>query len=100
MQWLRNFKISQKILVLIAIAVLFISIVGYAGYYFTSKASESIEILYKHRMIQAQSILNFNINFGFVKADMYKLMLTNDNQKENDLLESIKIKRAENNLFA
>lgn len=45
MQWLRNLKIYQKVLLLVSVFVLFLLSIGYTGYYYLDQMRESAIIL-------------------------------------------------------
>lgn len=46
MEWIKNLKISNKLMVLMAVSLLFVVIVGIVGFIFTSKANKGIKQLY------------------------------------------------------
>lgn len=51
MEMFKNLKIAQKLFVLIGVCILFISIVGYIGYYFNGQADRDMSSLYKDRTL-------------------------------------------------
>lgn len=51
MNWLKNFKIKQKLLTLIAFCLFFIVVVGFVGFHFTTKGSDGMASMYNDRLI-------------------------------------------------
>lgn len=51
MNQLKNLKISQKLIFLVVISAIFISIVGFVGFYFVTKAANEMTTMYKDRLI-------------------------------------------------
>lgn len=50
MEWIRNLKIANKLMVLMAVSLLFVIIVGAVGYIYTSKANKGIKQLYSKNL--------------------------------------------------
>lgn len=99
MKWLRNLKIAQKILLLISLSALFIAVVGFAGYYFTSKLTDDMGVLYKDKLIGMENIVLFRNNVNAIKANLYDMMLTKDKDRKNALYEDILLRRQQNNQY-
>ena len=59
MNWLKNLKIIQKLLVLISLCAVFIGIVGFVGFHFIKKGSDVTASMYNDNLIPIQ-LLNEN----------------------------------------
>ncbi len=66
MDWIKNLKISHKLLVLIAVSLAFVVIVGSVGYYYTTKANRAIKQLYTEnlRTIETLGVIRGNYEQG------------------------------------
>lgn len=51
MNWLANLKIVYKLGVLVSLAVLFLAVVGYTGYYYVLKSNEQLTAMYAKNLL-------------------------------------------------
>jgi methyl-accepting chemotaxis protein len=96
---LKNLKVTQKIVGIIILAAVFISIVGYTGYYFASKNAQSMDSLYKDRTMPIGWLNDVRTNMQNANANLFELMLTTDTQRNNKLYEGILELRKSNNVL-
>lgn len=94
MRWFRNLQILHKMLVLIAVASVFLIGVGYTGFYFMKQMDANAEEMYNDHLIPVKGLNIIRYNFRAVEADIWQLTLTNDKAEEQRLLADIQ-KQAE-----
>jgi len=96
----KNLKTSHKIMSVIILAAIFISIVGYTGYYFAAKNAEATNAMYKDRALpigyiyEALSLVNNN------KANLFQIyaaVITNKNDRIQNTLKQIDTETAKFN---
>ena len=91
MDWIKNLKISNKLAVLVVLALIFVTFVGVIGYVYTSKANADIASIYADRLIPIRDLSKMSINSNTSNADLLAMMLSNTMQKKinyrKDLLE-------------
>jgi len=92
MNWLKNLKIIQKLLVLISLCVVFIGLVGFAGYYFTQKTASEMSSLYNDRLLPIAWLNDCRTHIRANETNMLALMLTKDKSQHEKYLEDIKIR--------
>ena len=56
MNWLKNLRIIQKLLVLIGFCVVFIVLVGFVGYHFTQKTANGMASMYNDNLLPIQEL--------------------------------------------
>lgn len=54
MQWFHNLKMGAKIISIIVLMGIFMGVVGFAGYYFSSKLSADLDNVYKNYLLPVQ----------------------------------------------
>ena len=92
MNWLKNLKIIQKLLVLISLCVVFIGLVGFVGYYFTKKTASDMSSLYNNRLLPVVWLNDCRTHIRANETNMLALMLTKDKSKQKKYLEDLKIR--------
>lgn len=81
MDWIKNLKISNKLMVLIVLALFFVVFVGACGYYYTSKANTAISSLYSDRLIPIRDLSQMATNSNAGNANLLAMLLSDTNQK-------------------
>lgn len=95
MNWLKNLKIIQKLLVLIGLCAVFISIVGFVGYYFCDNSQKDMSSMYNDRLVPIQLL---NENRAYIWKIKGSILDAAINDKERPLLiEEIKKTNADMN---
>jgi len=85
MNLLNNMKVSFKLSILILIALLSMSIVGYTGYYYLQQSNSDINSMYADQLVPI-SLINANrAHINKVNAVILELMITTDQNRNNDL---------------
>lgn len=96
MDWIKNLKISHKLLVLIVTALSFLLVIGLVGYHFTHKASLGIASLYKDRLLPIKELGGISSNSNAINADLLAILLSDTMQKKINYNASIKSLADEN----
>lgn len=96
MDWIKNLKISHKLLVLIVLALLFVVIVGISGYYYTNKANNSVSSLYNNHLIPIRDLSQMSINSNTSNADLLAMIVSDTMQKKKDYYQDMTSRGKEN----
>lgn len=100
MEWIKNLKISSKLLVLIATSLLFLIITGIVGFYYTNRAASEMKTLYNDRVMPIVWFSDIRSNFKQARTDILELMITTSANRNKFLSEDIKrISKEDNALF-
>lgn len=97
MRWFRNLPILNKMIALIAIASVFLVVVGYTGFYFLKQMNANAEEMYNDHLLPVKGLNIIRYNFRAVEADIWQLTLTNDKVEEQKLLADIQSQAEEAN---
>ena len=89
MNWLRNMKVMERLIVLIALLSVAILIVGGVGYYSLNKANTALEDMYSRQLKAVQVLNDARAHARKIEADTYALMLTTDTQENQLIVEDI-----------
>lgn len=89
MNWLRNMKVMERLIVLIAILSAAIIIVGGVGYYSLNKANTALEDMYSRQLKSVQVLNDARTHGRKIEGDIYALMLTTDDQENEALAKDI-----------
>lgn len=89
MNWLRNMKVMERLIVLIAILSAAIIIVGGVGYYSLNKANTALEDMYSRQLKSVQVLNDARTHGRKIQGDIYALMLTTDDQEHKMLAKDI-----------
>lgn len=90
MEWIKNLKIANKLLALISLGLLFITITGATGYYFTNKTAAAMKTLYNDRVMPIVWFRSMTKSLLTEKNDLLELMLTSSQSENNRLYSDIK----------
>ncbi|MBP1967389.1 methyl-accepting chemotaxis protein [Paenibacillus aceris] len=75
---LRNLKLRYKLLLMNAIAILFLLIVGITGYYFMDKMSSNSTRMYEESLLSVKWINQLKTNFNETESNLLEMMLSVD----------------------
>ena len=102
MQWMANFKMANKLGLLILVALVALGCTGFTGYYFLKESKTAMENLYNARLVPLQRILESRSNANNSNAAVLELMLTTDAKKNQELKDFIeqRTKQVSENLDA
>lgn len=90
MDWIKNLKISDKLVVLIIVSLLFVTIVGIVGFIYTHKANAEIKSLYNDRLIPIKELSQISINSNEINANLLAILLSDTMQKKVNYNSEIK----------
>lgn len=100
MEWIKNLKISNKLMVLIVIALAFVVVTGSVGFYFVHKACADMTTLYNDRVMPIVWFSKMKANFKQARTDILELMITTSQSRNQLLSDDIKgISKEDNELF-
>lgn len=89
MNWLKNMKVIERLIVLIAILSVVILIVGGVGYYSLNKTNMVLEDVYSRQLKSVQVLNDARTHGRKIEGDIYALMLTTDDQENKMLVKDI-----------
>jgi len=89
MKFLNNMKVSLKIGILIIMALLSISVIGFTSYYYLQKSNTEINTIYTDRLIPVKLLNECRTLVARGNALTLGMMLTTDNNKNQELKKSI-----------
>ncbi|WP_208607658.1 methyl-accepting chemotaxis protein [Paenibacillus pectinilyticus] len=75
---LRNLKLRFKLLLMNAIAILFLLIVGITGYHYMDKMSSNSTRMYEESLLSVKWINQLKTNFTEVESNLLEMMLSTD----------------------
>lgn len=85
MNFFNNLKVSLKLSILILIAFISMGIIGFTGYYYLQKSDVAMTKLYTDRFIPVKLLNEMRSYIRTSNSALLELMLTTDNQKNQDL---------------
>jgi len=97
MEWLKNLKISNKLTVLIVVALFFVTVVGVVGYCYSSKANNAITSMYNDRLVPIRDLSLMRVNSNAGNANLLAILLSDTMQKKITYNVDIKKRAVENN---
>lgn len=95
MEFIKNLKISEKLMLLVSLSALFIVFVGGIGFYFNRKATNDTASLYNDRLMPIQELGMMRIHANANMANLLSLILGQSPQARNRTLEDMKQRLAD-----
>ncbi len=99
MEWIKNLKISNKLLFLVCVSLIFVLVVGSFGLFYTNKANKDVKTLYNDRVIPIRDLSAMSINSNVSNADLLAMLLSDTYAKKQDYYNDLKKRGKENNGF-
>lgn len=93
MNFLRNTKVKTKLLFMAATFLISLIIVGFAGYYYLQNSNNKMNTMYKDRLLAIEYLEEAKSVYNSSNTDLFELMVTTDNKRKNELVQSINTKR-------
>lgn len=90
MEWIKNLKISDKLMVLIVIALFFVTFVGIIGFTYNQKSNNATKILYKETLIPIKDLSQIGINTNICNANLLAMLLSDTYEKKQTYYKEIK----------
>lgn len=97
MEKLKSMKISQKVMALIVLMLVFLGVVGGVGYYFNNKSAKATNELYTSRMASVEAMSKFSNNLTFMLQNALEFMITTDPNRNQFLKNKLEELKASNN---
>ncbi len=95
MKWFANMKIMYKLGALIILAVIFLSVVGYTGYYYVYKSNENLTGMYKNNLLPVQFLNNSEAQSRHFQVDMLELILAKDSKRIKEVKDDLEKRKIE-----
>lgn len=89
MRLLNDMKVSLKLSILIAIALLSMIIIGYTGYYYLQQSNNQMNAMYEDQLLPVALINENRAHVNKVNGAILELMLTTDDKRNNELKNTI-----------
>lgn len=93
MNLLRNAKVRNKLMFMSASFLVFLILVGAIGFYYIQSSNSKINDMYKGDLLAIQYLGDSKATYNSSNADLFELMVTNDDSRNSQLLQSIKNKK-------
>ena len=94
---LDDLKVGAKISLIIIVAFISLGVIGCVGYYNLQQASKNMHALYAEHLVPVQLIGDCRTNARIISSAALELMLTTDNQKNQELKSLIDERVKKNN---
>ena len=89
MNLLNNMKVSLKLSVLIIIALLSISVIGYTGYYYLEQSNADMNTIYADQLVPIELINENRALINGASAALFEIMVTTDDNRNSALEKDI-----------
>lgn len=97
MNWLKNAKVYQKLVVLVVVTLLSLGIIGFTGYYYMDKMYDTAHQIYYGSMKPAVWINTTRTNFREAEVDMWRIIFSSNKAEQEQLSQDIQLMAKENN---
>ena len=84
-----------KLGALIILAVIFLSVVGYTGYYYVYKSNENLTGMYKNNLLPVQFLNNSEAQSRHFQVDMLELILAKDSKRIKEVKDDLEKRKIE-----
>ena len=89
MNWLKNMKVMERLIVLIAVLSVAILAVGGVGYYALNKTNTALQDMYSRQLKAVQLLNDARAHARKIEADTYAIMITTDPKQSQIILKDI-----------
>jgi len=93
---MRHLKVKTKILALLAATLVFLAAVGFTGYHTTNDIAAKAQLMYNQNMLASMDINQVIIDNRTIESAIMELMVTKDQQRNNELKNTILERTASN----
>ncbi|WP_046226304.1 methyl-accepting chemotaxis protein [Paenibacillus dauci] len=93
---MRHLKVKTKILALLAATLVFLAAVGFTGYQTTDDIAAKAQLMYNQNMLASMDINQVIIDNRTIESAIMELMITKDQQRNNELKNTILERTASN----
>lgn len=96
MEWIKNLKIANKLYLLIILASTMLALSSLVGFYFTKRATENTNTLYKDRVVPIVGFAAMRENNKQIMNDMLDLAITTSNARNKKDYNDLQEKKSKN----
>ena len=89
MNWVRDLKIFNKLLVIIAFGAFFLTAVGIAGLFIAKEMNQNAEQMYQERLQPVRWINIIRLEFRAIEGDVWRIISSEDQALNQKLLDDI-----------
>jgi methyl-accepting chemotaxis protein len=89
MNLLNNMKVSRKLSILIFIALLSMSIIGFTGYYYLQQSNANVNAMYEDQLVPIELLNENRAYVSGASAALFELMITQDSNRNKALEKEI-----------
>lgn len=97
MRWIKNLRITKKMLLLTSVTTISLLIIGVISLWQISKLSNNIESVYHWNVIPIEIVSNMKSNQQNIDAAVLELIISKDNTRKKELLSKINTEQQEIN---
>ena len=84
---MKNLRVSLKLLILVIIAIVSLCLIGFTGYYYLNRSTDTIDDMYSNNLQSVMWLNEMRAHARAVEADTLNLMITQDeNEKKNQAI--------------
>lgn len=96
MEWIKNLKIANKLILLVATSLFFVLTTGLVGVYYTQITSSALASMYNDRLVPIRDLSQIAINGNKCNANLLAIILSDTKQKKIKYNDEIKKMGEEN----
>jgi len=97
MNFFRSLSIRFRLALLTGVFGIFLGLVAFIGYYDLTKAEFALNAVYQDDLLPVQWLNDNRANFQAIRGSLLTLMLTENSERERELLEDIQRRREQDN---
>ena len=96
MQWFKDWNISKKFAGIIVLFAAGFALTGFLGYYHTRQANNALQDTYHDSLLPIEQLSLSITNIRSLQGGLLELMVTNDPQREQAIVQDMKIRTDQN----
>ncbi|MDR3562114.1 MAG: methyl-accepting chemotaxis protein [Negativicutes bacterium] len=102
MQWFKNFRLMTQIMGMVLLAVFFLALVGFTGFYFNRQANSSLEKMYSDSLRSVDLLQETRVNIRANEALQLAVIVAPDKATRDDALKEMseRTKKNDDNISA
>ena len=97
LKWFYDLKTIHKMAVLLTVVGIALLTVGWVGLYYTSQITNSMESMYKDRLIPVRYLNICRSNANAIRSDLFELTLSDSKSEFNHIMDDINKRRKDTN---
>jgi len=102
MQWFKNLRLMTQIMGIVFLAVAFLAIVGFTGFYYNGQANFSLENMYSNSLVSIDLLQETRVNIRANEALQLAIIVASDKATRDDALKEMseRAKKNDDNISA